>query len=527
MNDQTASDLHLELIVQPRPERPNRMCVVVSDLHFTDGTVGYQNLNDYTWDAFYKTILQRCISYHINELVLVLDGDIVDMIRSAKWAEHGIYPWERKRTEAFSRIVNAIIKDIVEHKHAGFFQWLRDLESNLKRDIKKLAPEVAFEKVKIVITVGNHDKELLSDNTALAYFYEQGLGIKLTDINEERRRLLGRMYGDESLFLDAKTAPYFPFYYGDTGFRFFTTHGQWRDQDNCAQISAENGLPGWSVKDGWSIEKWQALRFSPFLKPCFGDTVAAGALSTFIYKTKKQLDESGYHDPVIDSVLDELDLYRPTYAAIERILKLTTENRKAQTNLNAVQIIEDTLYDCLITWLDWSFTLESSPPARRIGLIVAKWLLKLIKLIGHNLHIRAIAGLMKLLQIGSHHNASPSFDEMEKFPGFLPAYRHYGFQIHGEGHTHQPLQEEVDIENEQHPSTYINFGTWRDQIVQREKQGYRRRGMLRVLFILDLENKTDNKDKFPRSFDYFVSDVLYWGDLNDNITETGKKPPKI
>jgi len=193
-------------------------------------------------------------------------------------------------------------------------------------------------------------------------------------------------------------------------------------------------------------------------------------LSTFIYKTKKQLDESGYHDPVIDSVLDELDLYRPTYAAIERILKLTSANRKAKTNLNAVQIIEDTLYDCLITWLDWSFTLESSPPARRIGLIVAKWLLKFIKLIGHNLHIRAIAGLMKLLQIGSHHNASPSFDEMEKFPGFLPAYRHYGFQIHGEGHTHQPLQEEVDIENEQHPSTYINFGTWRDQIVQREKQ---------------------------------------------------------
>lgn len=527
MNDQTASDLHLELIIQPRPERPNRMCVVVSDLHFTDGTVGSQNLNDYTWDAFYNTILQRCITYHINELVLVLDGDIVDMIRSGKWAEKGIYPWERERTESFSSIVNAIVKDIVEEKHAGFFQWLRDLETNLQRDIKKLDPQAAFEKVKIVTTVGNHDKELLCDNTALTYFYEQGLGIKLTDINEERRRLLGRMYGDESLFLDPKTAPYFPFYYGDTGFRFFTTHGQWRDQDNCAQINAENGLPEWSVKDGWSIEKWQALRFSPFFKPCFGDTVAAGVLSTFIYKTKKQLDDSGCHDPVIDSVLDELDLYRPTYAAIERILKLTSANRKAKTNLNAVQIIEDTLYECLITWLDWSFTLESSPPARRIGLIVAKWLLKFIKLIGHNLHISAIAGLMKLLQIGSHHNASPSFDEMKNFPGFLPAYRHYGFQIHGEGHTHQPLQEEVKIENEQHPSTYINFGTWRDQIVQREKQGYRRRGTLRALFILDLKNRTDTKDKFPRLFDYFVSDVVYWGDLNDNMTETGKRQPKI
>ena len=101
---------------------------------------------------FINTLLQRCITYYINELVLVLDGDIVDMIRSGKWAEKGVYPWERERTEDFSNVVNAIIKDIIEVKHSSFFEWLKDLEANLKRDTKKLRRQAAFEKLKIVIT---------------------------------------------------------------------------------------------------------------------------------------------------------------------------------------------------------------------------------------------------------------------------------------------------------------------------------------------------------------------------------------
>jgi len=522
-------DLYFELITHAKPERANRMCVVVSDLHFTDGTVGFQNLGDYAWEAFYSTILQRCLTYRIHELVLVLDGDIVDMIRSSKWAEKGIYPWERDRKECFSAVVNAILKDVIDVQHANFFKLLRDLEGRLTADTHRLDRRTAFKKVKIVVTVGNHDKELLCDNAALTYFYEQGLGIKLTDIEPERRQMMGRMYGDETMFDSVKTAPYLPFYYGDTGFRFFTTHGQWRDPDNSAVVAADpdKGLPGWSAKDGWTLAVWQKLKFSPFLLPCFGDTVAAGVLSTFIYKTKIAMDQQNCHDPVIDSILDELDLYRPTYAAIERILEVAAKNRATQTNLNAVQIIEDKLYECLLDWLGWDFTLQSSPPLRRVGLIAAKWLLKLMSLFGHSLRIGVIGGLIKLLKIGNAHDITPTFDEMATFPSFLPAYRHYGFQIHGEGHTHLPLQGEANIDDEKHASTYINFGTWRDQIVLREKQGYRRRGTLRSLFILDLENLTESKDRFPRSFDYFVSDAITWSDLNDNTHEVGKNSAKI
>lgn len=320
---------------EPSEDRGNRLCVSVSDIHLTDGTVGFQNLSDATWNSFYETIKQRCIRYAINELVFVLDGDVVDMIRSSKWAAHEppIYPWERERKEEFSAIVNAIIKDIVEIQHAYFFKWLRELESKLKQE-----SQLNSIKARIVIMIGNHDKELFCDAEALNYFYEQALGRNVSQIPEDERKTLGRMYGDETLFMDPSRAPYLPFYYGDTGFRFFTTHGQWRDEANCRRIKAQNGKPGWKVGNGWQIETWQQLKFAPFFEPCFGDSVAAGVLSTFIYKTKKKLDDANYHDPRLDSILDELDLYRPTYGAVSRILDEAV-NMRAQKKDKTLSIL--------------------------------------------------------------------------------------------------------------------------------------------------------------------------------------------
>lgn len=117
----TAEKRSLE-VDEPPEDRGNRLCVTVSDIHLTDGTVGLQNLSDHTWDAFYEAIRQRCITYQIDEFVLVLDGDVIDMIRSSKWAAHEppIYPWERERKAEFSSVVNAIIRDIVEKRHANF-----------------------------------------------------------------------------------------------------------------------------------------------------------------------------------------------------------------------------------------------------------------------------------------------------------------------------------------------------------------------------------------------------------------------
>ncbi|MCP5244484.1 MAG: metallophosphoesterase [Burkholderiales bacterium] len=511
-------------IDSPPEDRGNRLCISVSDIHLTDGSVGFQNLSNSTWNAFYDTIKQRCIRYAIDEFVFVLDGDIVDMVRSSKWVAHEppIYPWERNRKKEFSAVVNAIIKDIVENQHAFFFKWLRELESKLKQE-----SQLSTIKTKVVIMIGNHDKELFCDTEALNYFYEKALGRNVSQIPDDERKMLGRMYGDETLFQDPNQPPFLPFYYGDTGFRFFTTHGQWRDEANCRSIKAQDGKPGWKTANGWQIETWQQLQFSPFFEPCFGDSVAAGVLSTFIYKTKKKLNDANYDDPRLNSILDELDLYRPTYGAVNRILNEAANMRAQKKEQKIIDTIETTLYECIIDWLSWDFTYQSSPALRRKGLKLAKRFLEIMESVGHGLEIKSIAGLMRILALFDNlQKPSVKLSKMKKFPSFMPMYRHYNFQIHGEGHTHQPLQEEPDI-GADHPATYINFGTWRDQIIPRKKNGYRRRSVLRALFILDIINYNEKtKHMLPRTFDYFVEDIVHWSDAKDAMNQSGHSEPR-
>ncbi len=520
-------DRYLEMINDPPENRPNRLCVSLSDIHLTDGTVGYQNLSEKTWGAFYDTIAHRCRKYTIKEFVMVLDGDIVDMVRSSRWAENEIYPWERDRTAEFSKVVNQIIREIVEVQHVNFFKWLQGLNARLKQDS-------GVDKVKIVVLLGNHDKELFCDQQALKYFYEKGLGQKVEDIPTEERKSLGRMYGDEQMFIDPNIAPYLPFYYGDRGFRYFATHGQWHDTDNSAKVKETDSLPGWSASDGWCIDTWQKLKFSPFIAPCFGDTFAAGVLSTFIYKVKKRLVEIEYDNPRLNCVIDELDLYRPSYAAIKRILDEVDKMHSKGGSTEATKIIEETLYECIINWLSWDFTYQSSPSFYRIGLKVAKRILKWMKTLDGKagavrLEIRSIAGLMRLLMLlNRQYTPSVSMGKMKTFPSFMRAYRHYNFQIHAEGHTHQPLQVEPNIKTK-FPSTYINLGSWRDQIVLRKglRSSYRRSSVLRAFFILDVVNNDRNtQEESPRTFDYFAHDVVHWSDFKDSMNKNGPSEPK-
>ena len=216
------------------------------------------------------------------------------------------------------------------------------------------------------------------------------------------------------------------------------------------------------------------------------------------------------------TILDELDLYRPTYKALTRILEETHSMRIAKCDHEVIRIIEDTLYECIIDWLSWDFTYTSSPWPRRIGFWFAKIILKFLKLLNIGLEIKAIASLMKFMSFvfrwNPFHKPGLSYKEMARFPSFMPAYEHYQFQIHGEGHTHIPLEEDPKFKTKR-PTTYVNFGTWRDQIVARKESGYRRRSVLRAFFILDLKEENGG-----RSFKYLTDDITGWSDTLDDFS---------
>lgn len=527
--------------------RPNRLCVCLSDVHFTDGTVGNQSAEAVVWDKVFDSIVNMCKDKEndIKELTLVLVGDVVDMIRTARWAQNEFYPWQRADDpKRFKKILKDIMKGIItKHTQApslnpdektGFFYFLQELPQRLE------SQQCA---VQTLVLLGNHDKEIFADDEILKMFYEQCLGQSIQSLSPAYRRWIGKMYfNDASHYDDPRSVPRLPFYWGDQGFRLFVTHGQWRDDDNSCRIKPQQGKPGWQVKNGWRPDIWQKIDYAPFTQSCFGDTVAAGLLSGFIDRTKKRLDEletaltkkeklapqggqeiaREYQEIArLKRILDELDLYRPTYAAVQRIIKEIWRLRgqsKPLTNLET--IIEEELLDSIYTWLSWDFTLASATPSRRSVLRIARMFVGILKRLGARIELGFLYSVMwvlnRLQQGIFFHKDDPSYREMRRFPGFLKEFRDCGFRIHGEGHTHIPLQDELDFDKpEGNPNyTYINFGTWRDQIVLKQKKSYRRRGVGRVLSVIDLAAKPDSSE---RGFVYWVEDVLHWGDQLDRL----------
>jgi hypothetical protein len=529
----TPEDLQLTLAtLQPKRATPstgqNRLCVCISDVHFTDDTVGSQSAEETVWPIFFDELTTVCSKQNINELILILDGDVVDMIRSAEWAMAGVYPWQRDHPE-FKPCLRRIMANIVKlHSRApdpgdpngacGFFHRLR-------QTVKLLHDQRIS--VEVLTLLGNHDKEIFADPDVLKMYYEECVGQPVNQLSAAYRNWIGKMYfDDEQHFAAPDSVPWLPFYWGDAELRTFITHGHWRDRDNCLSISAANGLPGWTTKDGWRSLAWQQLNYRPFTEPCFGDTVAAGALSTFIYSCQLALEayRNTKNDPQLDfsrikRILAELDLYRPTSAAVSRILDET--RNKSSEELR--DIIESELYKALKLWLRDDFTLESSPSGRRFGLKVARvWLMLTdrLNMFRIQLHlVRAIlliADMLEKIQPESVYSEDgASFKNLQAFPTFQDAFLAKGFHLHGEGHTHLPLEAEADMDFPPNGSynnlTYVNFGTWRDQVVDKEKGGYRRRGIGRTLYVLNLQNQQ------PPEYRYFVRDNLNWSDNMDRL----------
>ncbi|HEV2351328.1 MAG TPA: hypothetical protein VG028_15935 [Terriglobia bacterium] len=99
------------------------MVVIISDTHLTDGTSGEtvrtgafrlfaQELRDLAYDASWRP------GGHyepIQELHLLLLGDILDVIRSTQWLNGSVRPWDDSQTQPFSDKITSITHDILKN----------------------------------------------------------------------------------------------------------------------------------------------------------------------------------------------------------------------------------------------------------------------------------------------------------------------------------------------------------------------------------------------------------------------------
>ncbi len=466
------------LVLWPNEGGHRRIGVLISDIHCTDCTVGNQTADESDWERFF-TELEATLKASLTgtgEVMLILNGDVVDLLRSGQWAAANVYPWQRD-DPAFKTTIMSIMNAIVE-RHArnpaeepessGFFFYLRRMMQNLNN---------ASARVTLIPIVGNHDKELQVVPEAREIYYRQCLGFSADGLSASYRHWVAGQLGSDP----GDAWPLLPFYFADPSLRLFATHGQWRDNANSRATKR------WKSRNGWKPHLWQQEQYRAFSDSCFGDTVASGLLSTFIWNTTQAIKQdviplafnrSG--DDKIEhilNVLGEMDLYRPSERAVVRLLEEAKKlDRKDANNRRLFETVIEQYRKSLQSWLAHPETFRSAPALSRV-------VLHAICFLSHLRWTWLDIVLMKAMALLSGMKGKTPYSRL---PAFLADYRPFGFHLHAEGHTHLTMETDLFYNSppERRNYTYVNLGAWRNRIVQKfNRNSYRRRSIGRALIV--------------------------------------------
>ncbi|MDD5059367.1 MAG: metallophosphoesterase [Sideroxydans sp.] len=475
-----------------------RVAVLLSDIHCTDCSVGNQTADETDWETFFRELEMMLVdsipAAGGSEVLLVLNGDVADLLRSGQWTENNVYPWQNDKPE-FKPIVLGIMREIVrrhsgepgDHPHtSGFFFYLRKM-------VKALRDKTA--NVSLIPIAGNHDKTLQGVPEAREIFYRQCLGLEAGDFAPAYRDWVATQMGSDP----AEVWPLLPFYFAAPHLRLFATHGHWRDDTNSGTTRL------WHAGKGWQPQLWQQEQFRAFHAPCFGDTIASGLLSGFIWNTERAIKREVGADAQrsrILNVLREMDLYRPAVSAIVRLLDEAGKlDRRDPDARQLYQTVIDQFRNSLQSWLDHPETFATAPALTKIQLHAIRFF--------HRLHWNGFdTFLLKAMMAASDSDSEPAYATL---PAFLAAYRPLGFKLHVEGHTHLAMEADLLYRHprENRNYTYVNLGAWRNRIVQKVgKAGYRRRSTGRALIV----RSSAVPDQSGNRFGFTLRDISSWGD---------------
>ncbi len=472
------------------------VAALISDIHCTGLHGRQQTANETDWATFFRE-LEKMLEDTISggcEVMLILNGDVADLLRSGQWAEAGVYPWQRDKP-VYNEIVMSILRKIVKrhaldpekHPHtSGFFFYLKRLVTRLKA--KKVG-------VTLFPVAGNHDKILQVLPEAREFFYRECLGLDAGDFSADYRGWVAKQMGGDV----AEVWPLLPFYFAAPRLRLFATHGHWRDSTNSGATRR------WKPGQGWQPQLWQQEQYRAFSEPCFGDTIASGLLSHFIWNTSRAIKRAvkpDAHRSHILNVLREMDLYRPAASAIVRLLDEARKLDRSDPNSRLLyQTVVDEYRNSLRSWLAHPETFSTATLGMRIVLHVISWLRRL----------RSNWVDTSLMRLMTWTSGLPAETDYAELPAFLADYRPLGFRLHVEGHTHAAMEEDLQyrLPQERRNYTYVNLGAWRNRIVQKfEERGFRRRSIGRALIV----QSTAAPDQRGSRYGFTLRDITSWGD---------------
>ncbi|MBW2121489.1 MAG: hypothetical protein JRH07_06525 [Deltaproteobacteria bacterium] len=387
------------------------MLVLISDLHFTDGTAGKHNVPADAFRIFFRAVagtakrLKRA-GGKIREIKIVFLGDIFDLLRTETWFEHPVSerPWGGD-SEGIEKNAATILDGIIKENQDAFGL----LGGDLKREFG-----LPSEPERIYVP-GNHDR--LCDRY-------QTLRDRVCDcLNIPRRGSLP-----------------FEHYFEDVDYGVFCRHGHEYDQFNY-----EGGL---------------SYEYDEYMRVPIGDPITTELISRLPRVLKGKIESlplTAEEKGRLVRNFRDIDNVRPFSAVLEWLLY------QVKRNLSLKEMIEVSVDEVIgkfnnldfvrawyrhhDRWTDWC------DEADKIQSVL--WLYE---------HFRAFPShrlLAHLMQIKRRLSERDDFLEA--------AYREYlhldsriSYVVYG--HTHEPRRVLLDVvENERGRKEhfYLNTGTWR------------------------------------------------------------------
>ncbi len=423
--------------------------VVVSDIHFVDGTAGEHNLPYSAFESvFLEDIAALASKKGAKEIKILLLGDMIDLTRSTKWFEvdRDDRPWGSRGLQdianprkgsatekqclkilgkvAANRLKNvkppaSLAKNTILYKNWQTFKLFRELQTRLARSLNK---DIA---VQLIYVPGNHDR--------LCNLYPS--------VRDALRKLLGLTVAQDTVQGEPKGQWWYKTDFLDEEHGVYARHGHqydiWNfgggnDHTRTGHLQAAIGdvfTTEFAVKIPWMLDR---------IRADFPEVTAE------MVETTRELDNVRPLSAVMEWIyykikMQDHDRVRKAFDAVfDRVVKELLDNRLVQQWRSPHTLVDEALRFASSRWLSWL-------PKALVDLLDAEDLLPLIV---------GVAG---------------AWDDPEKDTYAQAAYNEKIWKENQRvrfilyGHTHRPVLHPLDAEGGREVY-YINTGTWRNCI---------------------------------------------------------------
>jgi UDP-2,3-diacylglucosamine pyrophosphatase LpxH len=422
------------------------MLVVISDLHFIDGTAGDHNLPASAFKSVLLTeIMGLAQQKHALELKLLLLGDIPDFVRSQQWFEEDpadrpwgenglrdvLQPVENSRVEQRClRILGklpsdgrreSVPQDTILYKNWETFSFFRNLERIVHQRLGREIP------VQIIYVPGNHDR--------LANLYPS--------VRDELRTILGLTVNRETAQVESPWAWWYRYDYMDERYGVYARHGH--------------------QYDPWNFGGGNDFTRKGHLQAAIGDAIS----TEFAVNLPRTLSQLRDKYPVVNSKLveslKEVDNVRP----FGRIAEWFHYKMKQEHSEEVRRALDETFDTVLDEFLAINFVQQWRSPQSRWDEVIRTashpWLHRIIQTITAHTNTEDLLHIL-LPYVERETGADGAEDRYAD-----AAYRERIWRENPEiryilyGHTHRPLLRPLDGAGE-HDVIYLNTGTWRGHI---------------------------------------------------------------